>query len=68
MNLVNQNADKDDRRVKRLLLTASGKRLEISLTGTQMAQLKTAFETIEPNHIEVWYQVMKALSGPAGKK
>lgn len=68
MNLVSQNADMDDRRVKRLLLTASGKRLETSLTGTQAALLKTAFETIDTNQLEVWYQVMTALSGPALKK
>jgi len=67
MNLVSQNTDQEDRRVKRLLLTASGKRLETSLTGKQTAQLKTAFETIDPNNVEVWYRVMTALSGSAVK-
>lgn len=67
MNLVSQNADMNDRRIKRLLLTASGQRLETSLTGTQMAQLKNAFEAVEPKHVEVWYQVMKALSNPVVK-
>lgn len=68
MNLVSQNSDVDDRRVKRLLLTASGKRLEAKLTGTQTAQLKMAFEMIDPDQIQIWYQVMTALSAPSVKK
>ena len=68
MNLVSQNADMNDRRVKRLLLTASGKRLESRLTGAQTEKLNKAFNTIDSNHVEVWYQVMTALSDPVEKR
>jgi len=43
MELVKNDKSKTDRRMRELHLTASGKRLEARLTGTQLLQLESVF-------------------------
>jgi DNA-binding MarR family transcriptional regulator len=64
MNLATAVADADDRRVKRLLLTESGRRLEAALTGAQIRQLKAAFAAAGADKANGWRSVMAALSAP----
>lgn len=62
MHLVEINTAEHDRRVRQLSLTASGKKLEARLTGTQMKQLQAVFETVGENAAAGWHQVMGCLS------
>ncbi|MHB1174997.1 MAG: MarR family winged helix-turn-helix transcriptional regulator [Sulfuriferula sp.] len=63
MHLVEIITAEHDRRVRQLSLTATGKKLEARLTGTQMKQLQVVFETVGENAAAGWHQVMHSLSG-----
>jgi|ERR1019366_3931370 DNA-binding MarR family transcriptional regulator len=52
----------DDRRVKRLSLTADGRRLEAELTGTQMRQLSQAFDEAGAADEAGWTRVMARIA------
>jgi DNA-binding MarR family transcriptional regulator len=64
MNLVVAVAATEDRRLKRLDLTAEGRRLEAELTGSQTRQLAAAFEAAGPDAAAGWRAVMTTLAGP----
>ncbi|HZC17734.1 MAG TPA: MarR family transcriptional regulator [Caulobacteraceae bacterium] len=73
MKLVAVLAGTSDRRVKRLVLTPEGRRLEADLTGTQMRRLSAAFEAAGDDDEAGWMRVMERLartelqpSSPAG--
>ncbi len=61
MDLVSNEPAVRDRRVKHLRHTASGRRLEQRLTGTQMALLGGVFETVGDPAARGWRAVMDAL-------
>lgn len=61
LDLVSNEPSKHDRRVKQLRLTASGRRLERRLTGTQMALLADVFGTAGVPATRGWRAVMTAL-------
>jgi DNA-binding MarR family transcriptional regulator len=61
MNLVSNEPSARDRRVKQLRLTATGRRLERRLTGTQMALLSGVFEATGASAAQGWRAVMGAL-------
>src|SRR5580704_16726666 len=48
MKLIAMAVDAEDRRVKRLVLTEAGRRLEADLTGAQMRRLSMAFDGAGP--------------------
>lgn len=54
-------ADPKDRRVKRLRLTETGKRLEARLTGSQMRHLGAVFREKGERAREDWSAVMRAM-------
>jgi len=62
MKLVAMDTAEHDRRVRELALTSAGVKLEAQLTGTQMKQLKAAFEKTGEKAEAGWHQVMKILS------
>lgn len=62
MHLVEIITAEHDRRVRQLSLTATGKKLEARLTGTQMKQLQAVFEMVGENAAAGWHQVMDSLS------
>jgi DNA-binding MarR family transcriptional regulator len=64
MNLVGLSPDSEDRRVKRLALTAEGRALEEELTGAQMRLLASAFESAGQASEAGWLDVMERLSSP----
>ncbi len=55
--------DPDDRRIKRLRLTAKGRRLEQALTGAQRRQLAEVFRAAGPEAEAGWRAVMARLAG-----
>lgn len=61
LDLVSNEPSEHDRRVKQLRLTASGRRLERRLTGTQMALLAEVFEAAGAPAAQGWREVMTAL-------
>jgi len=63
MKLVTAMADSADRRLKKLRLTADGRRLEAELTGAQMTHLQSAFARAGPDHQGGWRAVMTELAG-----
>ena len=65
MKLIAMAADAEDRRVKRLVLTEAGRRLEADLTGAQMQRLSAAFDGAGPADEAGWARVMEALAGPS---
>jgi DNA-binding MarR family transcriptional regulator len=69
LNLVAVMADAGDRRIKRLILTDEGRRLEAELTGAQMRHLLAAFDTADPADEAAWMRVMETLASiePAAK-
>jgi DNA-binding MarR family transcriptional regulator len=67
MNLVAAVASAEDRRVKRLRLTAEGQRLEAELTGAQMRRLEAAFDAAGLDSENGWRRVMADLAGPGGE-
>ncbi len=62
MALVVQTTAPEDRRVKRLRLTADGERLEAELTGAQMRQLAAAFDAAGRDAEAGWAAVMARLA------
>jgi DNA-binding MarR family transcriptional regulator len=65
MDLVAMVAGSADRRVKRLTLTAEGRRLEGELTGAQMQHLSAALDVAGADAQAGWLGVMEALARPA---
>ena len=61
MGLVSNASSKADRRRKELRLTASGRKLEQRLTGTQMALLQGVFEDSGQAATKGWREVMQRL-------
>lgn len=62
MKLVSNKKAAHDGRVRQLWLTASGKRLELKLTGAQQDHLQSVFDSLDPNACDTWKQVMRALA------
>ena len=62
MKLVDVLAGTGDRRIKRLVLTPEGRRLEADLTGTQMHHLSAAFEAAGAEDEAGWMRVMDRLA------
>ena len=58
MGLVGAEASPDDRRVKRLSLTAAGRKLEAELTEAQTRHLRAAFDRAGPEAQQGWSAVM----------
>jgi DNA-binding MarR family transcriptional regulator len=67
MSLVAAVASAEDRRVKKLRLTAEGLRLEAELTGAQMRRLEAAFDAAGREGEQGWRRVMADLCGPDAK-
>ncbi|MEO0398332.1 MAG: MarR family transcriptional regulator [Pseudomonadota bacterium] len=65
MGLVRSAPDADDRRLKRLALTARGARLEATLTGAQITLLSEAFKSSGTTKADGWRDVMATLSASA---
>ena len=62
MRLVAMETAEHDRRVRELVLTQIGVKLEAQLTGTQMKQLQSVFLQAGPEAEAGWHQVMRCLS------
>ncbi len=62
MKLIAMGTAEHDGRVRQLALTASGKKLEAQLSGTQMKQLQALFEQVGAEAEAGWHQVMRALT------
>ncbi|HWW26231.1 MAG TPA: MarR family transcriptional regulator [Caulobacter sp.] len=61
MGLVAAEASTQDRRVKRLSLTAAGRKLEAELTEAQTRHLRAAFDRAGPEAQRGWSAVMGEL-------
>lgn len=59
---IQSRQDTQDRRVKRLRLTAKGRRLEEKLTGEQRARLAEVFQKAGPRAEAGWRKVMELLA------
>ena len=59
---VNQRPDTEDRRIKRIQLTAKGKKLEYELTEAQRQRFAEIFKQTGPTAEKHWRQVMDLLS------
>ncbi len=59
---VNQQVDTEDRRIKRIQLTAKGKQLEYELTEAQRQRFAEIFKQTGPTAEKHWRQVMALLS------
>ena len=62
MGLIKNGKSKNDGRVRELRLSASGKRLEARLTGTQPLQLESIFASCGRKTEKAWQSVMQKLS------
>jgi len=62
MELVAAEADLQDRRVKRLGLTAKGAELEQQLTGEQRRRLAQAFGECSRADVDAWQRVMQLIA------
>ncbi len=51
----------EDKRIRQLSLTATGKRLEAQLTGTQLEQLDNVFSALGSSAEKGWHQVMRVI-------
>lgn len=60
---IKVTADLSDRRIKRLTLSAKGKRLEHELSGVQREHFKTVFAEAGPQAEAGWRRVMGLLAG-----
>ena len=65
MQLISAQTATHDGRVRHLSLTRSGSKLEAQLSGTQMAQLRQAFDAVGPQAHAGWNAVMSALLSQA---
>ena len=59
---IAQKNDPDDKRVKRLTLTAKGKKLEFDLTDVQRQAFDNIFNELGPKAEKHWHEVMKLLA------
>jgi DNA-binding MarR family transcriptional regulator len=59
---VSQRPDTEDRRIKRIQLTAKGKKLEYELTEAQRQRFAEIFKQTGPTAEKHWRQVMDLLS------
>jgi DNA-binding MarR family transcriptional regulator len=59
---VSQQADTEDRRIKRIRLTLKGKKLEYELTEVQRRRFAEIFKQTGPKAEKHWRQVMALLS------
>lgn len=62
LGLIEAEADKCDRRVKRLSLTKEGQSLEEQLSGDQRQRFAKAFDTVGREGEATWHQIMKLLA------
>ncbi|MCG6890563.1 MAG: MarR family winged helix-turn-helix transcriptional regulator [Gammaproteobacteria bacterium] len=62
LGYVEQATDVDDRRIRRLGLTASGKKLEFELSEVQRKRFAAIFERAGPVAEKHWREVMALLS------
>ena len=62
MNLVKNSRATHDRRVRKLQLSSSGRRLEARLTGSQQYQLQEIFNAAGPDAEDAWREIMQALA------
>ncbi|MBW4466664.1 MAG: MarR family transcriptional regulator [Pegethrix bostrychoides GSE-TBD4-15B] len=62
LELVESNFDTTDRRIKRLVLTPSGLRLERQLSGDQRQRFARVFEAVGLEGETAWRQVMHLLA------
>ena len=60
--LVARTADADNRRVRRLRLTARGRALEERLANAQRARFERAFRVAGPGAVKRWREVMRLLA------
>ena len=63
---IQQQADKHDRRIKRLCLTNTGNQLEQELTGDQRRRFAEIFDQVGPEAELHWREVMLLLAGQIG--
>lgn len=61
MKLIAMGTAEHDKRVRQLSLTASGRKLEAQLTGTQLKQLQAVFKQAGADAEAGWHQVMRGL-------
>jgi DNA-binding MarR family transcriptional regulator len=64
MQLISAQTAAHDGRVRHLSLTRSGAKLEAQLSGTQMAQLRQAFDAAGPEARLAWELVMRRVIAP----
>ncbi|MBD1846890.1 MarR family transcriptional regulator [Cyanobacteria bacterium FACHB-63] len=62
LGLIESQADKGDRRIKRLTLTPEGLGLEQELSGDQRQRFARAFEIVGREGEATWHQIMKLLA------
>ncbi|MBX2881488.1 MAG: MarR family transcriptional regulator [Granulosicoccus sp.] len=62
MNLVSNDKAEHDGRIRQLRLTASGRRLEAQLTGTQMKQLASLFSSSGRSTEKSWREIMQKMA------
>ena len=62
LGYIRQSTDSDDRRVRRLTLTAKGKKLEHELSEVQRKRFAEIFERAGPTAEKHWREVMVLLS------
>ncbi|HOX52652.1 MAG TPA: MarR family transcriptional regulator [Fibrobacteria bacterium] len=61
MRLVDNQLDPQDRRIRRLRLTADGAKLETSLSGQQRRAMDRIFQRSGPGAEQAWRDVMAAI-------
>jgi DNA-binding MarR family transcriptional regulator len=64
MQLISAVPAQHDGRVRHLSLSRSGSKLEAQLSGTQMAQLRQAFDAAGPEARAAWELVMRRVIAP----
>jgi DNA-binding MarR family transcriptional regulator len=62
LGYVSQQADSEDRRIKRIQLSGKGKQLEYELSETQRQRFAEIFKQAGPTAEKHWRQVMALLS------
>jgi len=61
MKMITTEVAAHDKRVKKLVLTDSGKKLETQLTNTQMKHLGDVFDEMGPKAERAWLAMMKSM-------
>ena len=67
MKLIATEAASHDKRVKKLTLTESGRKLETQLTQTQMKHLSGVFDKVGSKSEHAWLLAMKTMPMPQQK-